>query len=409
MLQQLLNEQVLDPKNPEKLFALASEYDRLGQGAMAVSLYLKTADLTKDRLLQYKSVLNIGRCYHRQGNRGYTVEGAYLDAAALIPTRPEAFYYLSKYYAERQNWKHSFLNANLGLAANLPDYDLGVEYPGRKALAVQAAIAKWYITGQQDAKHMLFDLKFKTILDEELKQRVSRQLDNAYYPDTIPYSSDDFNRFKFMFPGLERVHNNYSKHFQDLFVLSVFKGKKNGTYLEIGSGDPFVHNNTALLETEFGWKGISIDNSPALCYNFKENRHNTVICADATGIGYQDLFDKHCVDYAIDYLQIDCDEASVEVLQRLPLESHKFGVITFEHDAYRLGTGIRDEVRDILKKHGYILMVNDVAFNELCSYEDWYVHPDVVDIDPQMKSKKDINFVWEYFMEELTEENERLI
>lgn len=408
MLQQLLNDQVLDPKNAYKIFDLAQEYDRLGQGAMAVSLYLKAADLAKEKLLQYKSMIAIGRCYDRQGNRRYTVEGAFLDAAALLPQRPEAHYLLSKFYEAGNSWKHCHLHANLGLLTQ--DYeDIDVGYPGRKALAFQQALSKWYITGTQEGKHALFDLKFRTVLSNDLKESVDRVLNNIFYPDTIPYSSDDFNRFKFFFPGLEKVHNNYSKHFQDLFVLSVLKGKKNGTYLEIGSGDPFVHNNTALLETEFGWKGISIDSSPALCYNFKQNRHNTIICADATEIGYEDLFDKHCVDPTIDYLQIDCDEASIEILKKLPLKTHKFGVITFEHDCYRLGTEIRDEARAILKKHGYVLLVNDAAFSELCSYEDWYIHPDVVEIDPRMKSKKNINFVWDYFMEELNEENERVI
>lgn len=399
MLQKLLNDQVLDPKNPQKVYDLAQEYDRLEQGAMAVSLYLKAADLSCDKLLQYKSLLGIAKCYDRQGNRRYTVEGALLDAAALLPTRPEAYYFLSKFYAEGSVWKQSYFYASAGLMLE-DDGDIGVGYAGYKKLATRKALAKWHITGQQDAKHMLFDLKFKCSLDEEDRQSVNYLLSNIGYPDTIPYSGSDFNRFKFLFPGLETIYNNYSKHFQDLFVLTVLKGKKNGTYLEIGSGDPFIHNNTALLEKQFRWKGISIDSSPALCYNFKENRHNTVICADALEIGYQDLFDKHCVDPVVDYLQIDCDEASIEVLKRLPLDTHKFGVITFEHDSYRLGTGIRDEARAILKKHGYVLLVNDVAFTEVCAYEDWYVHPDIVEIDPAMRSKKDTNFVWDYFMDE---------
>jgi tetratricopeptide (TPR) repeat protein len=409
MLQKLLNDQVLDPKNPQKIFDLAKEYDRLGQGAMAVSLYLKAADLSKDKLLQYKSVLGIALCYDRQGNRRYTVEGALLDAAALMPDRPEAYYFLAKHYEVSSAWKQVLLYSRVGLNGKQDDLDLDVGYPGRKALACMEAIAKWYITGTQEGKHALFDLKFRTIQNEEYKLKIDRLLNNAYYPDTIPYTSEDFNRFKFLFPGLERVHENYSKHYQDLFVLAVFNGKKNGTYLEIGSGDPFVHNNTALLETEFGWRGISIDNNPALCCNFKENRHNTVICADAKEIGYQDMFEKHCVDPIVDYLQIDCDEASIEVLKKHPLSTHKFGVVTFEHDCYRLGTEIRDEARAIMKKHGYVLLVNDVAFTELCSYEDWYVHPDVVEINPAMRSKKDINFVWEYFMEELNEENEKIL
>lgn len=409
MLQQLLNEQVLDPKNPEKILKLAKEYDRLRQGAMAVSLYLKAADLSTDKILQYKSMLGIALCYDRQGNRRYTVEGALLDAAAILPERPEAYYFLSKFYADGQTWKKSYFFACAGLKLETPDDDLELNYPGKKALMFQRALAKWYVTGTQEGKHALFDLKFRTILDAEHREKVDRLLGQIFYPDTIPYKAEDYNRFKFKFPGLEKIKTNYSKHFQDLFVLSVFNGKRNGTYLEIGSGDPFVHNNTALLETQFGWKGISVDNSPALCYNFKENRRNPVICADATEISYEDLFDKHCVDHIVDYLQIDCDEVSVDILKKMPFKTHKFGVITFEHDKYRLGTKIRDEVRNILEKQGYVLLVNDVAFTEICSYEDWYVHPDVVDINVLMQSKKGINFVWDYFIEELTEENERIL
>jgi hypothetical protein len=406
MLQELLNKHCMDPKNPNKIFDLAKEYDRLEQGAMAVSLYLKAADLTEDKLLQYKCMIGIGNCYWRQGNRTYTVEGAFQDAAALIPERPEAHYFLAGLCAERQLWKASYLHAKLARLFNVSD-DIDVGYKGRKASAVQEAIAKWYITGTQEGKHALFDLKFKSVLDDELYNKVNTLLTGIFYPDTIPYSVKDRERFKYPFPGFDTIQKNYSKHFQDLFVLSVLNGKRNGTYLEIGSGDPFVHNNTALLETEFGWKGISIDNQGSLCYNFKENRNNTIICADATEIGYADLFDKHCMEPVIDYLQIDCDELSVDILEKIPFNQYGFRVITFEHDKYRLGDEIRDKAREHLRQFGYIPLVNDVAFTEECSYEDWYVHPALVDIPEKMKTDKSVNFVWEYFMKTLTKENER--
>ena len=165
MLQKLLNEQVLDPKNPEKVYALAQEYDRLEQGAMAVSLYLKAADLSKDKILQYKSMISIGRCYDRQGNRRYTVEGAFLDAAALLPERPEAHYLLSKFYEMGNMWKNSLMHANIGLKLSVNSRNLDIGYPGCKALAFQAALAKWYVTCTQEGKHALFDLKFRTVLD----------------------------------------------------------------------------------------------------------------------------------------------------------------------------------------------------------------------------------------------------
>ena len=408
MLQELLNDHIMDPKNPDKIFKLASEYDRLEQGAMAVSLYLKTADLSDNTLLQYKSLLGIAKCYWRQGNRTFTVESSLLDACGVMPELPEAHYFLSLLYAEQQKWKSSYLHARLGLRGTWTTPDLGVGYPGRNALAWLEARGKWRVAGTQEGKHKLFDLKFKTILDDEHKELVDNLLSSIYYPDTIPYSVLDKERFKFPFPDFDTIGKNYSKHFQDLFVLSMFKGKTKGTYLEIGSGDPFIHNNTALLE-EWGWKGISVDNSQSLCYNFKENRNNTIICADATEIGWVDLFNKHCLDPVIDYLQIDCDEASLGILEDLPLKGYKFGVITFEHDSYRLGTEIRDKARALLHNLGYVLVVNDVAFTEEAPYEDWYAHPDVVNIPSEMETNKAVNFVWDYFMEPLTEKNQRKI
>ena len=63
MLQELLNEHCLDPKNPYKIYDLAAEYDRLDQGAMGVSLYLKAADISDDKILvsYVNFIRNIGR------------------------------------------------------------------------------------------------------------------------------------------------------------------------------------------------------------------------------------------------------------------------------------------------------------------------------------------------------------
>lgn len=407
MLNQLLNEHCLDPKNTYKLFALAREYDKLEQGAMAVSLYLKTADLSKDKELQYQCLIGIARSYQRQGNRRWTVSTAYYDAIALMPRRPEAHFFLAQHLESYQEWKQMLVHINSALEwydNDLLNSNLDISgYDGYYALLYYQALATWYIAGTQTGKHAFFNLKYRYNMPEPYDALTDKMLGTTWFPDTIPYMPEDFERFKFMFSGLGAIKNNYSKHFQDMFVLALFNGKRKGTYLEIGSGDPFVHNNTALLETEYNWKGISIDNSEALCYNFRENRDNTVICTDATQLDFTNLFNLHCVDPVIDYLQIDCDEASIQILENIPFNTHKFGVITFEHDSYRLGTDIRDKARKMLKKAGYTLLVNDVAFSPQHSYEDWYVHPDVVDIPKEMIPTQNINFVWDYFMNDIRE------
>lgn len=404
MLQNRLEDHILDGKNPHKCYLLAKEYDKLEQGAMAVSLYLKAADLASSEFvdnkeLQYKCMIGIGRCYERQRDRGFTVEGAFLDAVALLPTRPEAHYHLCKHYEGKSLWKHCLIHAELALDNPHIEENCELGFPGYENLLYYQALANWYISGQQNGKQLFFSLKYRNKLKPTLKEKVDRIMDNIWYPDVIPYTAEDFERIKFIFPKLERIIRNHSKHFQDMFVLSCFNGKRNGSYLEIGSGDPFVHNNTALLETEFGWKGISIDNSEALCYNFKEKRNNTVICSDATAIPFENMLNAHCMEPIIDYLQIDCDEASIDILNKIPFGRFKFGVITFEHDSYRLGNERKDAARKLLKEHGYVLAVPNLAFAPGHPYEDWYIHPDVVDLPKEMKAEKDVNFVWDYFME----------
>jgi hypothetical protein len=72
------------------------------------------------------------------------------------------------------------------------------------------------------------------------------------------------------------------------------------------------------------------------------------------------------------------------VLKRLPLADWRFSVITFETDIYAGDARPRDESRDILSSHGYVLVVKDVSVlfpvvspNPI-PFEDWWVDPDVV-------------------------------
>ena len=51
----------------------------------------------------------------------------------------------------------------------------------------------------------------------------------------------------------------FSQASQDIFVRALTQRKNNGTFLEIGSNDPIVHNNTYILEKEHNWKGIMVE------------------------------------------------------------------------------------------------------------------------------------------------------
>ena len=64
----------------------------------------------------------------------------------------------------------------------------------------------------------------------------------------------------------------------------------------------------------------------------------------------------------------------------IPFNKYKFAIITYEHDHYIDMTGMyRDKSRNYLTSLGYELVVGNVASTKAAPFEDWWVHPDLVD------------------------------
>jgi hypothetical protein len=181
---------------------------------------------------------------------------------------------------------------------------------------------------------------------------------------------------------LETLKNNNSQNLQDLFVLAANQGRREQWYLEVGSAEPFYNNNTALLETQFDWRGVSVDINAAKVQDFANQRRNKVLCQDATQINYADLLADLGAPRDLGYLQVDCEppETSYAILKRMPWDQYRFAAITFEHDYYA-DTSVRERSREFLRAQGYELMAGDIAFDETHSFEDWWVHPDLVSIE----------------------------
>ena len=130
--------------------------------------------------------------------------------------------------------------------------------------------------------------------------------DDLSYLNEAGYSKKDCDNLIFKFSDSDLIENNYSQSMQDIFVLSMLNGKKNGFYIEIGANNPVWINNTYLLESKFGWSGISFDINSDEVSNFNSFRNNKCICADASKFDYKFLFDYTNSPKQIDYLQVDC-------------------------------------------------------------------------------------------------------
>lgn len=193
---------------------------------------------------------------------------------------------------------------------------------------------------------------------------------------------------------------------QDYFVRKVLKDKRNGTFLEIGSRDPIDINNTYPLEKELGWRGFMVEYDTSFEPMYREKRPNSIpLMCDATTINYKEEFDKHKFPQNIDYLQIDLEAGNGSTLLTLlrleeqVFSTHKFAIITFEHDVYNILFKDKHEDKDIylktrelsrqiFKKNSYIPVFLDVKSLDFTTtddfpymFEDWWVHPDLVDME----------------------------
>jgi len=184
---------------------------------------------------------------------------------------------------------------------------------------------------------------------------------------------------------------------QDKFVLHVLKQKRNGFFVEIGSNHPITINNTYLLESQYNWKGILVEYQSLFLPLYKEHRPNSVhVINDATQIDYKKLFETSNAPKSIDYLQIDLEAnngSTIQTLEKLDSEifdTYTFATVTFEHDIYHTNFGnTREKSREIFAKRGYVSVFQDVDNMGINPYEDWYVHPTLVDMEyiENLKSK----------------------
>lgn len=196
-----------------------------------------------------------------------------------------------------------------------------------------------------------------------------------------------YNDFKFPFEGLENIEQSYSQALQDMWVLSVLNGKRNGTFLEIGAFHPSYLSNTYLLEKYFGWTGISIDIDPSVEPEFRKfGRNGKFITGDATELDYHKIL-QNFPNGRCDYLQIDTDpmQISLSVLKKILFDECKFSLVTYETDFYDSKTSrpeaerVRQESRDILQSHGYVLVNANVENLGNDAFEDWYISQNLVD------------------------------
>jgi len=399
----LLNAYLNDPNNPQTNIDMGLFYYNIGQTAAAVGFFIRAAERSDNDDLQYECMMLCADCFDKQGTRGISVKGMLKHAVSINPRRPEA--YLKLALAEEMtdvasNWFDSYMVS--GLALEFCDFDLeplqySTTFVGRYALLFQKAHTAWWCGLTDESRDILVDLheNYQDQMNQHYKDLVQQNLvtvgEIEQPPETVQqtpnfavYDKSKHNRLRCKFKLSQSIEQNYSESYQDMFVLAMVDGKREGTYLEIGSCRPFYGNNTALLETQYGWKGVSLDYEEQFVELFKSERKNHCYCKDATSVNYDALLQANDMPTVIDYLQVDCEPPGVtfDALLNIPFEKYKFRVITYEHDYYADDTkSFREKSRNYLESQGYVLVVDNVSPDDSRPYEDWWAHPDLVDAE----------------------------
>lgn len=168
---------------------------------------------------------------------------------------------------------------------------------------------------------------------------------------------------------------------QDLFAAYIFQNARSGTYLDVGCQLPEANNNTCLLESELGWRGVSIDIENWSAEWAKERPGSAFICADALKCDYRAIMDANGLQSPISYLTLDVEGAGCrhQALERIVATGATFCVGTLEHDAYRgYAEAERKPQRKLMESLGYALVCADVCATDGSQYEDWWIHPQYV-------------------------------
>ncbi len=384
------------PYDDELNFKLAHSYDIEKQYATAYSYYLRCAEYTDNHIFAAESLIRCSLCINKQKNRDEKELYLIKQAITASPCSIEPYYIASLYFSWRSGnapkkrlWLDSYMYACIGinlLENNLETGSFKSDIGYKKVdIYYQKAYAGTNIGKIDEARDIYTRILTSFDISDSTRKFITLKKNELPEPlhDIIKYSNNKINSLKFNFEKCNKIENNYSQIYQDMFVLSMNNGKNSGTYLEIGAGDYKYGNNTYLLEYEFNWSGVSIDINISSVEGFNNVRKNKCLCEDATKIDYIKLLNDNFKSANIDYLQLDCDPPNItfDILTKIPFDKYKFGVITYEHDHYNDNTGkYREKSREFLKERGYKLIAGNISsYKDKCPFEDWWIHPELVD------------------------------
>jgi FkbM family methyltransferase len=111
----------------------------------------------------------------------------------------------------------------------------------------------------------------------------------------------------------------YSQDNQDRFLDEhIFKGHKNGTFMDIGAHDGVSYNNTLYFEQKHNWNGVNIEPLQHIYTKLLTNRPNNINlnCAVSNEEGLFDFYSNNGYTEMLSGLKNSYDPRHLERLER---------------------------------------------------------------------------------------------
>ena len=147
--------------DPQINFDLGLEYEKIGQTASAAGFYLRAAEYgyKTHKDLTYTAILKVGLCIEQQSQRDFSCSNNFLQAIQYMPDRPEAYYFLGRFYERNQSWQESYTNYSLALTYS----DKGIiskhlDYDGKVSIEIGKAVSGYYVGRINESKEIFVSL-----------------------------------------------------------------------------------------------------------------------------------------------------------------------------------------------------------------------------------------------------------
>lgn len=169
-----LKQYIQDPYNSLINYQIGEEYYEIGQTAAALSFFLRAAEYSNNKGMQYDALIMVGQCLTKQNRRYNSEMGVYLQAINVDHERPEAYYCLSLLYERKKEWLECYTNAKLSFKYAYNN-KLNNVYPRDYGSLFQMGISAWWI-GQIDLSKSLFESLLNKDIPENYRECVNNNL-----------------------------------------------------------------------------------------------------------------------------------------------------------------------------------------------------------------------------------------